>query len=322
MNEWREDPDAITILQMVNAGFERQTICFIDIDNVASANNCARMGNPISDEKVEEYAASMRRGDVFPMIVVERSKKGFVVLGGNQRLSAAKLFGISSCRAYVVNPLSDNHRQAVIRSLNARHGWGTEKTERIDHGVYLVRTCGFTAFDAARLMSVSDFAIQSRLRAEDLRVELSSEGITANKMSVKALLALDKISDEDAKKQVAKTAIAASVSADKINDVANAICSAKGKAKKSEIVKEWIKQVGYLSAEKQSDGCVKPIRNPRRDKFLKMLDGLVDFLDKGNEGSGFSTLGEIGCTEARDGDAVRLMTAKLNARLKLITGVF
>jgi hypothetical protein len=162
---WRSDPDAETILSLIGSTYCIEDVSFSDIDDAASANNCARMGNPINEEKVEEYEASMRRGDVFPRMVFEKGKKGFVVLGGNQRYAAAKRYGVKQCSAYVVTPLTENHRQAVIRSLNSRHGWGTDKTERIDHAVYLVRVCGFLQDDAAKLMSVSTGGISMRLRA-------------------------------------------------------------------------------------------------------------------------------------------------------------
>lgn len=325
-SKWRDDPDAETILKMVGVPYSVSEISFTQIDEVASANNCARMGDPINAEKVEEYEASMRRGDTFPRIVVEQSKKGLIVLGGNQRFSAAKKYAFSqpqnrlcSLEAYVVKPLTESHRQAVIRSLNSRHGWGTEKSERIEHAVYLVRSCGFLRDDAAKLMSVSTHGIDMRIKAEDTRHALGASGINSNKLPMCTLYALGRIKDEDIQKQVAKVAIAAEASGESVTAVATQIEAARSKAKKADIVKEWTKEIAYKNPE--TNGERKTVKTPRRDKFLRKLSDMVDFLDRGNDGSGYTSMDELQCTEANDGDTLRMLASKIVFRLKTITGV-
>ncbi len=317
--KWRDDADAETIMNLVGVTHCIREINFDDIDDVASANNCARMNDPLNLEKVEEYEASMRRGDTFPRIVVEQGKKGFVVLGGNQRYAAAKRYGLTFCEAYVVKPLTENHRQAVIRSLNSRHGWGTEKSERIDHAVYLVNVCGFNVDDAAKLMSVSKSMINQRVRAEDTRKLLGEAGLNSNKLTVSALDSLCRIKDEDIQKQVAKFTIDSGAAAVTVEAIASQIVAAKGKAKKSEIVKNWIKENAYQTSSIGRE--INVIKTPRRDKFFRRLNEMVDFLDRGNDGTGFTSMGELSCNEQHDGESIRMLATKIIFRLKTISGV-
>ena len=93
--QWRQDPDAEKVIRdFANIDFTIQEISFEDIDWNESSHNCARLGNPLNQEKIEEYASAFRSGDVFPMPVVEYSEGKFIILGGNQRCNALKLLDV------------------------------------------------------------------------------------------------------------------------------------------------------------------------------------------------------------------------------------
>lgn len=317
----RPDPDAETVLNFVNAEFVIKDVTLEEIDWVASSNNCARLYEPLKDEKIEDYHQSMVRGDVFPMTVLESSAKGLVILGGNQRMSAMKRMagtGVIVVAAYVVRPLAEHTRDVVIRSLNSRHGWGSEKEERIVHAVYMVQKHGIAVSDAAKLMVVSESIILDRLRAEAVRVNLARKGVDASKLPTSSLVALARVKNEKALIALASTAVKQKATAPQIAATAKAVEAATSIGEVNKIVKQFDTELqSSVKAEVKSAGKIK---RPRRDKFLRYMETLSHFLERENDGTGFSTLAELQCS-GDDLDKVRAMAAKIMIRLKVITEV-
>jgi ParB-like chromosome segregation protein Spo0J len=316
---WRNDPDAETILRdIAKLPFQEDYISLNDIDWSESANNCARLTDPLNHEKIEDYATCMRAGDAFPRIVVERHKRGkYVVLGGNQRTAAVKSIDANAViECYVVDPLTSGERELVIRSLNSRHGWGSTKEERIEHAVFLVRKYGVHIDAVSRAMVVSDHAITQRIRAEDERARLAKDGIDASKVAIKALSALASVPNESLRNSVAKAAIEAKANAIETADLAKVVAKSKSKAAAVSAIADFKKAADAIVEIKSSRGG--ELRKPRREKLLHLLTTLADFLERGNGGQAFATLDELSCSVDHDLDNVRVLTAKITSRLHCI----
>ena len=316
----RQDPDAETVLMFVGADFIIKEISLEEVDWVSSANNCARLYEPLKDEKIEDYHQSMARGDVFPRVVVEASGKGYVILGGNQRMSAAKRFNEPNITigAYVVKPLADGTRDVVIRSLNSRHGWGSDKEERIIHAVYMVQKHGIAVSDAAKLMVVSDSIISDRIRAETVRADLARKGVDASKMPVSSLVVLSRVKNEKALVSLASTAVNRKATCPQIATTVKAIESATSAGEVNRLVKSFDTEL--QSSIRSEPKVVAKLKRPRREKFMRHLESLCHFLERENDGTGFSTFEELQCS-GDDIDKVRAMAAKIVIRLKVITEV-
>jgi ParB-like chromosome segregation protein Spo0J len=319
--EWRIDPDAETILRdIAKLPFCVDEISLGSIDWVASANNCARLRDPLNAEKIEDYLACFRRGDVFPMIVVERHKKSgkYIILGGNQRMAALKQIDSGAAvSAYVVDPLTGDERELVIRSLNSRHGWGSTKEERIEHAVFLVRRYGMHVDTVARAMVVSTTAITQRIRSEDERSRLARSGIDASRISQNSLLAISQIQSSELRDDVAKAVVELGANGEQAADIARSVRDARSKADASKKLADCRKSFAVAEKVKTAAGTGR-LRKPRRDRFLRMLTQLSDFLDRGNNGEAFSTLDELTCSVEHDLDNVRMLSAKINGRLHCI----
>ena len=319
--EWRADPDAETILRdIAKLPYVIGTIGLTEVDWSESANNCARLTDPLNAEKIEDYATCMNRGDVFPRIVVERHKKKgrYVILGGNQRSAALKsIDATAAIDCYIVDPLTSDERELVIRSLNSRHGWGSTKEERVEHAVFLVRKHGMHVETVARAMVVSDHSILQRIRAEDERARLASVGIDASSMSLRGLSTLASIPDESLRNSAAKAAVETSARGEKIAELAAVVSKARSKAAASSAIAEFKKAADAI-AEIKSNKKSGRLKKPRREKALYLLTSLCDFLERGNDGQSFSTLDELNCSIERDLDNIRVLTAKITARLQCI----
>ncbi len=314
---WRDDPDAEAVMGFVDVEWELDVITLGQIDWDESANNCARMLNPLNEEKIEDYQTCLKRGDRFPRPVVEKTKRGYVILGGNQRCNAAKRIGNPPIEAYVVANLTTAQRQALIRSLNARHGWGTDKSERIEHAVYLVRNHGISVADAARLMVVSTMTINTRIRTETVRSSLARHGVDANKLNLTHLDAASRIDDEEIQAEFGRVIEKFNPTGEMAKTAADAIANAPTRVKMATAVKEFSKSLASsVRAEGNASGTV--MAKPRRVRFFRFLEEFSNFLERGNDGTGFSSLDELQCSAA-DGDKIRMLSKKIMIRLQAIT---
>lgn len=315
MRIWRDDPDAESVLRFAEVSWIVKVISLEDIDWDTSALNCARLWNPINEEKVSDYRSAMEVGDVFPRIVVEAGPRGFVILGGNQRSSAFRRIGESELEAYVVKPLLNSQREICIRSLNSRHGWGSGKEERLAHAVYLVLSCGVTTSDAARLQVVSTSAVNENVRAHQAKTRLAAKGIDVTSVPMGVMAEVSKVSDERLAVRLSKIIIEHSPTKDHVANVVKCLVKSTSAATTTKTLNE------FESELKSLDNATRPasssVQRPRRRKFILLLTGLSEFLERGNNGTGFSTLDELQCID-EDSQMIKSLSAKVTIRLNTI----
>ena len=316
--KWREDRDAEFILgDLVGLDWVTDQIRLSEIDWKESANNCARLTSPLIREAIEDYHASMSKGDTFPMVVVERSEDGYIILGGNQRCNAAKLFENDDLLigAYVVEPLTSADRELIIRSLNSRHGQGATKDERIEHAVYLVQGKGIRTEIAARAMCIGESSILDRIRANDTRAELIKNGIDCSKMSMTHLKAIAKLKDPSRKIQLAKAVEITGATGTETDELVKGVERARSTAAAQKVIAEAASQWAASKAIKKKTGAST---NKRRKSLIDLLTRLSDFLETGNAGSSISTMDDAGCSPKYDADTIRVLAAKITTRLNCI----
>lgn len=315
---WRPDPDAEFVVgSIVGLSWKTKPIRLSEIDWKESANNCARLTSPLLKNVIEDYHASMAKGDVFPMVVVEESDNGYIILGGNQRCNAVKQFEDDDCLidAYIVEPLTSADRELIIRSLNSRHGAGATKEERIEHAVFLVQGKGISTAVASRAMCVGESSILRRIRASEARADLTRKGVDCSKFSIGHLDALSKINDEARKVQLAKAVQTCGATADDTEAIAKGVEKSRSNAAAQKLIAEAASQWAASAAIKRKAGGSN---NKRRKTLLDILTRLSDFLETGNAGGSITTLDDAGCSVKQDGDVVRVLAAKIKSRLDCI----
>jgi ParB-like chromosome segregation protein Spo0J len=316
--KWREDRDAEFILgDLVGLDWITDQIRLSEIDWKESANNCARLTSPLIREAIEDYHASMSKGDTFPMVVVERSEDGYIILGGNQRCNAAKLFEDDDVLigAYVVEPLTSADRELIIRSLNSRHGQGATKDERIEHAVFLVQGKGIRTDVAARAMCICESSITDRIRANDTRAELIKSGVDCSKMSMTHLKAMSRLKDPSRKLQLAKAVSITQATGAETEELVRGVEKARSTAAAQKVIAEAASQWAASKAIKKKTGAST---NRRRKSLIDLLTRLSDFLETGNAGSSISTMDDAGCSPKYDADTLRVLAAKITTRLNCI----
>lgn len=175
MLKWELDNPAIAVIDRLGLSKTIEEISAASIDAAKSRINKARP-IPIDKETVEDYSESMKRGDVFPCIVVRRVGRKFVIAGGNHRHEAAKLLGETAFLAVVVN-CDDDEFDVLCKKLNLSVGRREPRSVRVDQAVELVNTRSIDIAEAAREMEVPESAVAAKMRAQTVTQSLVALGV-------------------------------------------------------------------------------------------------------------------------------------------------
>ena len=147
------------------------------IDVAKSRQNKAR---PVSiiREVAEDYTTSMKRGDVFPAIVLAKLKGNakYLIAGGNHRHEAAIANGCTEFRAITVE-CNEMEYGTLCVALNAYIGAGATRAMRVAQAVDLVRLRGVKVAVAADIMKVDESGVRANLRSHDVRDKAADIGV-------------------------------------------------------------------------------------------------------------------------------------------------
>ncbi|KKM62732.1 hypothetical protein LCGC14_1518660 [marine sediment metagenome] len=329
---WMDDLKAEHDLRALSVAFEIRTIPFPKIDLKESQYNGARLGDPIIPRLVEDYVTGMRNRDTFPRIVVHESKSGFVILGGNQRAAAMKklidlgeLPKALKIEVYVVGTSDKLLLEIIARSGNVGHGGRSEKEERTAHAAYSVRRLGMRPKDAAKIFNLAESTITLNIRAEKQREELASAGVDLSAVGNSSVEPLSKIVDSGVKLKVAQLVSQHNPGGEKIRQVAGAIRKAKSQSARLAHVKNMEKELTEadhrsIPKRRNDNGQRKVPQRPRRDRIIRDLGKLADYLDFGMDGQGFASFGDFQIASAPDEATVRDLHKRIQFRMKMILG--
>jgi hypothetical protein len=98
--------------------------------------------------------------------------------------------------------------------------------------------------------------------------------------------------------------------------------TAKTQQERTAKVKAFEKELAAQSRATEkphtSNGKTKAPSRPRRDKLLRMLDALVDFTDKGNDGSAFINLDQLQFSGGADNARLKTLVGRLQLRWNVL----
>jgi ParB-like chromosome segregation protein Spo0J len=175
MLKWELDNPAISVIDRLGLQKTIEEVSAAAIDVAKSRINKARP-LPIDKDTVEDYAESMKRGDLFPCIVLRRIGRKYVIAGGNHRHEAAKSIGETAFTAIVV-VCDDDEFDVLCKKLNLSVGRREPRSVRVDQAVELVNTRSIDIAEAAREMEVPESSVADRLRSQEVTQSLVSIGV-------------------------------------------------------------------------------------------------------------------------------------------------
>lgn len=182
--KWCKDPKIEHYLRSLGIKFETATVSISDIDRLLSAEKQVRLGKKINDEWVLQYAAAGETGSVFPMVVLNKLKKGYFIWSGNHRIGAADLQGDTTVDAYIVDVNDPRISDIIPRTINALEAQGVmNKDEKLVHAKYLVDQHSMDPKDAARLMSIKYEWLNVYLRTQQVAEKINQTGVSSTGFS-------------------------------------------------------------------------------------------------------------------------------------------
>lgn len=146
---------------------------------------------------VDEYAAEMGRGDVFPSIIIVRHKNTIMVISGYHRVHAARKAGRKTIRALVVpsGSLSPTQIKLLMLELNDVNGKGVDIEELYSTATRMVLDRELSAKDATRRFKrISDSTLKEHIRRERVRRAYAGKDIHLEEVPAKCLDALHSVS--------------------------------------------------------------------------------------------------------------------------------
>ena len=201
--------------------FERALIDLDDIDSDASTRNQARL-LPVHQETVEIYRAAMEAGDRFPPIVVNATKKPYIVLDGNHRLFAAKMAGFTSMEALLVKSATTAQMELFTYEANAKHGLPTTLSERIRQGMYLV-SLGNTAVVVAKALSIPERKLWQALSEARTDKRLTKAGFDLTRLTIYQRRRIGSIKSDTVLIPFAELAAKSGMGSEEMNEAVTAI---------------------------------------------------------------------------------------------------
>jgi len=288
-----------------------------DIDWETSSLNPARLWHHVNADVVAQYATAMENGDEFPRVVVEASENGYIILGGNRRMAAMRDLGDTEIEAYVLKPIPARQREICIRSLNSRHGEGIDKEERMAQAVYMVISCGLTIKDAARLQSLAESTVSTNVLAAKVTQRLAANGLDVSKVPISHLAVIAKISDNKQAARLYKILLEHKSSLVETKDIVASVLASPSVTITNKRINEFESHLETTKVSQVVDSRV--IQRPLWRRFTMTLTNLAVFLDRGNDGIGFTSLDELHVLPEEAAGVIERATTVIR-RLRLLTG--
>jgi hypothetical protein len=327
---WMDDLKAESDLRAMSVAFETKTITAKQIDVPQSSRNGARLGDPIVPHLVADYRLAMQNGDSFPRPVVYGTPTGYVILSGNQRCAAirelieeGKLDKDQPIQVYLVLTSDKMLLEAIARAGNVGHGGRATQEDRLQHALYMVRTWGMRAKEAAKFWMVGETTIAVHIRAEKEREQLLAAGVNANPIPVNTLDALSRLGfSEGSKVNLAHLVTQHSPSTERVKQVVSAMVKTKSESQRLQHIKQFEQELAE-AAHRQLPATTngrphKVPSRPRRDRIINEMTRLANFLDHGLDGQAFLTPDELQISSQTDMDTLCKAWKRVESRMKKI----
>jgi hypothetical protein len=215
-----------------------------DIDREQSLNNQARVSEPLNEDMVEQYREALRRGDMFPGIVVARGgpQAKAVVIDGNHRMEAGLREGLETYGAYVVQARPNTTRvQDMTMSANNLHGLLPPREDRIQHALWKIATKRLGAERAAAEVNLPVSVVRSRY--DKVRADRRADEVGLRRSDWESLIPtvrtrLLAVGTDEGFKAAARLAIAAQLTSAQVDDMVTALNEfSRSAAKQQSIVR-------------------------------------------------------------------------------------
>jgi ParB-like chromosome segregation protein Spo0J len=208
------------------------------IDTKRSRANQAR-ATPLVAESVERFASAMRRGAVFPPIVVFPTQTKVVIIDGNNRHEAAIKVRADTIPGIVISQDTPSELiQLLTVEANARHGVAPDQSWRLQQAMGLT-ALGFNDEQASAAAGLSLAQIRSYRLAQEADARARSLGVrNFDRLPAGTRVKLGTLRDDVVFASASRLAISSSMTIAEVMDLIKEIKSKGSEAQRLAVVEE------------------------------------------------------------------------------------
>jgi hypothetical protein len=246
-----------------------EALAVADIDEWHSLTNQARL-EALDAETVDRYAEDMKRGHVFPAILVRRRGSLLANLGGNHRVAGARKAKRKTLAAYVVE-CDDRTSRILALEDNRFHGLAPAEEERLLQAVQLVESGDADPFEAAAIVGVSGSKLARELVVVKGDRKAKQLGVTGwESLGKLARHRISQLDDDTLFEETARLAALSNMGSKDATEIVSRVNAAK-------TVTEALKILGTEREFREAILATKerPHRG-RKNQRIRMLDAIAD----------------------------------------------
>lgn len=171
MTETPLQPALTKLLDSTGVTWTRRDVLLAEINTRLSHDNQVRH-EPLNADVVDDYAAAMDRGDVFPPVLVAERDGVMWLLGGNHRTAGRAKAGLLTIAAVVVVDPTDDQARLLAFGDNATHGQPLTNAEKLSHADWLIDHGGLSENKASAHIGISQTRVSRHRRVKRSRARL------------------------------------------------------------------------------------------------------------------------------------------------------
>lgn len=311
---WTRDLVAEAHLRNLGLDFEFRTISVNDVDRDKSLQNNARIGEPLTESVVMDYALMREAGDIFPAIVVgpapvttKSNSKSYVTVSGNHRYEMALLNSEETILAYAITTDNPAAIDTFARSINRKEGKRQDVQEAMVHALHeLQKDDGTSVADVAERFGLKYGNVSLHKRAQDTRKALELGGVEgAYEIPHDAVVKLYSIRHSlDIMIAAAMLIVKFSLSGPIARDLISEIRSGSNDAERKATVKQWAERYKQAQGATSLPSKASPVRkkasrtvSTQGELFRNYFGALYNFLARGSKaGKTFTRLSQFKMT--------------------------
>lgn len=269
-----------------------------NFDDKASLGNQARLGKPLIEERVQQYATAFEQGAEFPALIAYQGKDGkYILIAGNHRLAAAQLTKRRDLDAYVVE-IDDAY---IVRRLtvaaNSQEGMGTTREESIIQALDLMQRFKRSAAEVAPSFNLKPAVLDDAMRRKRAAERLTKLGVPTVRLSPSTLQVLGSVKNDNALKDAAKLVNSTRLGWDRVTRLVTEVNDRRTEEAQREVIQQWSQRpdIKRLRAESRG-GRTKP----KPTVGQKLTRQVADLATTVNNTNRLSDLGITSSAEIRE----------------------
>lgn len=247
-----------------------------------SLRNNARVGPPLDQEYVNEYAAALKRGEALPSMVAYLEKDGtYTLAGGNHRLPAYILAGVTAVDLYVIICDDQALRALIPPLLNRYHGRPVRPGERVQQAIAWMRQFNKSVRQTALAYGIPDSTLHHELREQARDERNAGLGIRAGQISRRVERRLNIIANDGPYKAAHELTVDARLNTQEAGDLAKAIADQHSEEGQQAVLDDWKARddiQARIAERRKLPNMQQPLSERIRSQIFTFLNGAANKL--------------------------------------------